>query len=45
MDYWRRLIMFYNKKIKLLQEQIDKLIERVDDLEDKLLEKKLSECE
>ena len=43
MDYWRRLMMFYNKKIKMLQEQIDKLTERVDDLEDKLLEKKLSE--
>ena len=36
--------MFNNKKIKLLEEQVRKLTERVEDLEDKLLEKKLSEC-
>ena len=44
MDYWRRLAMLCNKKIRLLEEQVRKLTERVEDLEDKLLEKKLSEC-
>ena len=37
--------MFYNRKIKLLEEQVRKLTERVSDLEDKLLEKKLSEVD
>ena len=37
--------MFYNKKIRLLEEQVRKLTERVEDLEDKLLEKKLSEVD
>jgi len=37
--------MFYNRKIKLLEEQIRKLTERVDDLEDKLLELELSEVD
>ena len=45
MVYWRRLKMFYNRKIKLLEEQVRKLTERVSDLEDKLFEKKLSECD
>ena len=42
MDYWRRLAMLCNKKIRLLEEQVRKLTERVEDLEDRLLEKKLS---
>lgn len=45
MDYRRRLAMLCNKKIKLLEEQVRKLTERVSDLEDKLFEKKLSECD
>ena len=45
MDYWSRLVMLCNKKIRLLEEQVRKLTERVEDLEDELLKMKLKKVD